>query len=439
MLPTRPTSPGDTPGLFLCPSFSPPVDVVGAGGSLPFRPSRFGAGGRCFLARQPVSLAERGQGGIVTQVVIPFNDLRRAQRRRADELGAAVATTLASGWWLNGPELDGFCGEFARYLGVDHVVGVANGTDALEIAMRALLAVRGNAGREVVTVANAGGYSTFACRLVGLTPVYADIEEASQLASLDSVLACVKDETAFIVATHLYGGPVDVPRLRRMLDAAGWSHVPILEDCAQAHGARVGGRMVGGLGDVATFSFYPTKNLGAMGDGGAVATSDPALADAARALRQYGWGRKYEVVTAGGRNSRLDEVQAAVLRVLLPHLDDANARRRAIVRRYAEAAPSGVRMVEGGEGAVGHLAVALCDDRDALRAHLTAAGVGVEVHYPILDRDQPGWRDLPGREAPGGLRASRRSVGRILTLPCFPDLEEDEVDRVCEVLACWRT
>lgn len=377
-------------------------------------------------------------GNCVIQAAVPLNDLRRAFSARAAALTPAIQETLASGWWLNGRQLEGFCDEFAHYLGVGHCVGVANGTDALEIAMRALLRVRAKVGREVVTVANAGGYSTIACRLIGLTPVYADIEEASQLASLDSILACVTAETALVVATHLYGGPVDVPRLRATLDAAGHRDLPILEDCAQAHGARLDDRLVGGLGDIATFSFYPTKNLGALGDGGAVVTSDGDLADAARALRQYGWGRKYEVTIPDGRNSRLDEVQAAVLRVLLRHLDEGNARRRAVVRRYAQAAPAGVQVVDAGEGGVAHLAVVLCDGRDRLREHLAACGVATEIHYPTLDSDQPAWRDLPMRLAPGGVPASRRSVERILTLPCFPELDEAEIDRTCQALSQWR-
>lgn len=373
----------------------------------------------------------------VALTMIPLNDLQRAYRVREEELVAAVKFTLASGWWVNGPQVAGFCEEFSRYLGVGHCTGVANGTDALEIAMRALVTVRAREGSEVVTVANAGGYSTFACRLIGLTPVYADIEETTQLACLDSMLDCVTEQTAFVVATHLYGGPVDVSQLRARLNMIGRTDVPILEDCAQAHGARFGDRLVGSLGDIATFSFYPTKNLGAAGDGGAVVTSDALLADASAALRQYGWSRKYEVVVADGRNSRLDEVQAAILRVLLHHLDVKNARRRWILQRYADAAPPSVRVVNV-NGSVAHLAVVLCDDRDRLRDHLTAAGIGSEVHYPILDVDQPAWRTLPFRTAPGGIAASRRSVESILTLPCFPDLGADEIDRVCNALSTWR-
>lgn len=373
----------------------------------------------------------------MSQPMVPLNDLRRVYASRERELRTAVEATLASGWWLNGEQVHEFCREFARYLGVDNCIGVANGTDALEIAMRALIRVRAPAGREVVTVANAGGYSTTACRLLGLTPVYADIEEATQLGSPESILSCITAETAFVVVTHLYGGVVDVPRLRAMLDEAGHQRLAILEDCAQAHGARIGKDAVGSFGDIAIFSFYPTKNLGAVGDGGAIVTSDPELAQAVQALRQYGWGAKYEVDMPQGRNSRLDELQAAVLRVLLPGLDEGNSRRRKILLRYSEAAPSNVRLVNSGNGSVAHLAVALCERRDELRAHLANSRVATELHYPILDCDQPGWRDLPFRLAPGGIPVARLSVKQLLTLPCFPDMSEDEVVHVCDALAEW--
>ncbi len=246
---------------------------------------------------------------------VPMNDLSRIVGPGSGDVIEAATRALRSGWWLNGGETRGFCEAFAAYVGTDHCTGVANGTDALEIAMRALLVTGRNEGREVVTVANAGGYTSIAARLIGLTPVYADIEEGSQLLDVGSAVAALTDETALVVATHLYGGLVDVPALRAAMDAAGHAHVPILEDCAQAHGLRQkDGRMAGSLGDIATFSFYPTKNLGAFGDGGAIATSDADLLKACDALRQYGWASKYTVAMPGGRNSRLDEVQAAILR-----------------------------------------------------------------------------------------------------------------------------
>ncbi|UHD45333.1 DegT/DnrJ/EryC1/StrS family aminotransferase [Aureimonas altamirensis] len=369
---------------------------------------------------------------------IPLNDLKRNIDEDAAPLLKAASETLASGWWLNGKKTEAFCVEFAAYVGVEHCIGVANGSDALEIAYRAIIASRRPTGREVITVPNAGGYSAIACYLTGLVPVYADIEEASQLVAIDSILSCLSPDTAFVVVTHLFGGSVDVPELRRRLNDMGRGDIAILEDCAQAHGALVGGRRVGSLGDIATFSFYPTKNLGACGDAGAIVSSDANLAATANALRQYGWAAKYTIGEPFGRNSRLDEVQAAILSVLLPRLDEANARRTFILDRYAAALPSGIVLVRAPTNTVGHLAVVLCDQRDNLRHHLTENGIGTDIHYPVLDVDQPAWRSLPSREAPSGLTVARTSVPRLLTLPCFPAMREDEINYVCEALNSWQ-
>ena len=371
--------------------------------------------------------------------IIPSNNLRRHYVAHAELLSGIAAEVMASGYWINGPRNEAFCRAFAASLGVAFCVGVANGTDALEIALRALLAedASGENRREIVTVANAGGYTTTACRILGCTPVFADIDPATQLLSIDAAIAALGERTAAIVVTHLYGGLVDVPGLRSAMNAAGYGHMPILEDCAQSHGLRGCGGAAGAFGDVATFSFYPTKNLGALGDGGAIVTSRAALADRVASLRQYGWSRKYEIALAGGRNSRLDEIQAALLSGLLPGLDRANARRVEILDAYAAAAPAGMRVVRSPHGSVGHLAVVLTEDRERLRRDLTAAGISSEVHYPILDCDQPGWAALPQRIGPAGLAASRHSVERILTLPCFPELTEAEQARVCAALAAF--
>jgi len=369
---------------------------------------------------------------------IPINNLKRIVDGDSAQLLAAARDTILSGWWLNGKRAEEFCAAFAAYIGVDHCIGVANGSDALEIAYRTLEASRQLKGREVVTVANAGGYSAIACRLTGFIPVYADIEEASQLASIDSILSCIGPETAFVVVTHLYGGVFDVGALRSRMDQAGHGEIAILEDCAQGHGAAINGRKVGSLGDIATFSFYPTKNLGAFGDAGAIVTADGELARIASELRQYGWTSKYTIGLPYGRNSRIDEIQAALLSAQLPQLDAANGRRVAIMDRYQDAVPTGVTLVRAETGTVGHLAVLLCDQRDELREHLTRLEIGTDIHYPVLDPDQPAWRDLPFREAPGGLTVARRSVPRLLTIPCFPTMEDEEVIRVCEALASWR-
>lgn len=374
--------------------------------------------------------------------IIPLNDLKRTFDVHGDALRDAASRVMRSGWWLLGPETRAFCAGFADYVGGGECIGVANGTDALEIALRAVasdgrFSPRGDEEpAEVLLAANAGGYSTVACRLVGLTPIYADVDPVTLLLSIDAAVAATSARTVAVVATHLYGGMLDVPALRRALDAAGRERVAIVEDCAQAHGLRGCGGMAGGFGDIATFSFYPTKNLGALGDGGAVLTRDADLAGAVRALHQYGWSRKYAINTPFGRNSRLDEIQAAMLHVLLPHLDRANAARVAIVDAYAAALPAGLSLVASPAGNVAHLAVVRTSAREALQAHLAAHGIASDVHYPILDCDQPGLADLPFRVA-DELRNSRAATAEILTLPCFPTMTRDEISRVCEALAAF--
>jgi len=368
-------------------------------------------------------------------MTIPMNDLRRRYGRHETELSRIAQDVLASGYWINGPYNKVFCRDFAAATGVAHCVGVANGSDALEIALRCL--VTDPARREVVTVANAGGYTTTACRLIGLTPVYVDIDEASQLIAIDHAVAAVGPATGAVVVTHLYGGLVDVRALRAALHAAGFGDVPIIEDCAQAHGLRGCGAGAGAFGDLATFSFYPTKNLGALGDGGAIVTNDAALAAQVARLRMYGWDGKYDVVTPGGRNSRLDELQAAFLSALLPYVDADNERRRAIIDAYAAAAADGIAMVSSSHGTVGHLSVVLTDDRDRLARHLNERGVATDIHFPILDCDQTGWAGADQHIGGGGLDISRRSVERILSVPCFPELTDDEVAQVCDALGSY--
>lgn len=363
---------------------------------------------------------------------IPLNDTARTYLAYAGELDEAVRATIASGWWINGPRNEAFAEAFSRYVGVAHCQPVANGTDALELALRGLLECGRAIGSEVVTVANAGGYTTTACAHVGLRPVYADIEYETQLVDIAGAVRALSGETAAVVATHLYGGVVDVVALRAAMDAAGYAKVPIVEDCAQAHGAMLGNVRVGALGDVATFSFYPTKNLGAVGDAGAVVTSDETLFATVKQLAQYGWSRKYEVTRAGGRNSRMDEVQAAVLSTLLPHLDALNARRQAILETYASANANLV-FARPASGTVAHLAVARTSSRDAFREHMKQHGIATDIHYPILDCDQPGWMSEVTPELP----VSRASTREIVTVPCFPFMTDAEVERVADAMSQW--
>jgi len=368
---------------------------------------------------------------------IPINDTARIFASHAETLSAKLLETARSGWWLNGLNVRAFAESFSTYLGVRHVLPVANGTDALELAMRALMLSRRPKGREVVTVANAGGYTVTACRQAGLTPTFIDIDGSSQLADAEALLAALGHETAMVVVTHLYGGVVDVPALRQEMDGAGYSGVPIIEDCAQAHGAWCDGRRVGAFGDLAAFSFYPTKNLGAMGDAGAIATSDDELYALVSQLHQYGWSKKYRVSVPGGRNSRMDELQAATLCVLLPHLDDYNRRRIAILSNYRQAASGDLQFLGDATGTVAHLAVALSPRRDALRQYMSDRKIATEIHYPVLDCDQLGWAGLPQKIGPLGLARARRSVEQIVTLPCFPLMTDEEIERVLDALEAW--
>jgi dTDP-4-amino-4,6-dideoxygalactose transaminase len=239
----------------------------------------------------------------------------------------------------------------------------------------------------------------------------------------------VNERTAAIVVTHLYGIMVDVAALRSELHRCGWSQVRIVEDCAQAHGAALHGRKAGSLGDVAAFSFYPTKNLGALGDAGAVVTNDAHIADRVSRLHQYGWEERYRSTLAMGRNSRMDELQAAVLTVKLAHVDRWNAARRQVLARYAREIPAPMRLVGTPESSnAAHLAVFRSPERDRVRKLFAAGGISTDVHYPILDSDQISQSTLPGQRMP--LPVSERAVGEILTLPCYAELTSDEIDKI---------
>jgi dTDP-4-amino-4,6-dideoxygalactose transaminase len=334
-----------------------------------------------------------------------------------------------SGWYILGPRVREFEAAFARYCGVAHCVGTGNGTDALELALRAAGV---GAGDQVITAANAGGYGTTAILACGAVPQFADIDPATLLLDPAAVEAALAPQVRAILATHLYGRMVDMPRL---LAVAERGNVPVVEDCAQAHGARLFERPAGSWGAAGCFSFYPTKNLGALGDGGAIVTADAALAERARRLRQYGWSRRYQAELAGGRNSRLDEMQAAILLAKLPHLDAWNERRRAIAAAYSEAfAALGVHApAASGADYVAHLYVLRVPDREAFREALAAAGVGADVHYPLPDHHQPCWRAAPW--AACNLPVTELCCRQVVTLPCFPELTDEEVNRVIATVA----
>jgi len=366
--------------------------------------------------------------------MISINDLERRYQAHKDALSTKALDVLKSGWWVNGKSNHRFCQNFAAFIGVEHFTGVANGTDALELSLRALSLRRGGQFDEVVTVPNAGGYSASACFATGLRPVWCDIERDSQLISINSAISHITERTLAVVVTHLYGGLVDVPALRKEMNSVGWTAVSILEDCAQAHGLRGSPGTAGAMGDISAFSFYPTKNLGAMGDAGGIATSDNELNALVQKLHQYGWDSKYSVSINGGRNSRLDELQAALLDTLLPHLDSDNERRKSIQAAYSSVLPPHAKMVISPLGTVAHLAVILVPDRDKARAHFSAQEICTEIHYPTLDYQQTAWIEKTNQATPLLLPMAEKTVKNILTIPCHPYMTDAEISKVVKAL-----
>jgi dTDP-4-amino-4,6-dideoxygalactose transaminase len=379
------------------------------------------------MMSRPPSQASQDSAAQADRKLVPLNDLARQTAALEGALSEATERVLTSGRYILGAEVAAFEAEFAAYCGVSHCVGVANGTEALELALRAV-GVRN--GDEVVTVANAGMYTSAAAIAVGARPVFADIEEGTMTMAPASLAAAITDKTAAIVITHLYGRMADVEPLTSI---ARRRDIPVVEDCAQTHGARLAGRAAGSWGLAGCFSFYPTKNLGAIGDAGAVVTSSKELAASVRELRQYGWKAKYVAERSHGRNSRLDEMQAAVLRVKLPHLDRWNARRREIVTRYRDAAGSAVLFQDAaGPVSAAHLCVVRSPDRKRLREALLTDGIATDIHYPTADHHQPALREYVRNNLL--LPITDGIVREVVTLPCFPELTESEVARVCASL-----
>lgn len=363
---------------------------------------------------------------------IPVNALDRHIAPIAQELEKAAAHVIASGYYVLGPNVKAFEKEFARWCGTTDCVSVANGTEALELGLRSL-----GVGPDsvVAVVANAAMYGTTAVLACGAEPVFVDIDPVSATmdpAALKAVLA--ERRIDVVILTHLYGRLADMDAFMALSQRHGFA---IFEDCAQAHGARdLEGRKAGSFGRAASFSFYPTKNLGALGDGGAVVTSDTAAAETLHKLRQYGWTSKYCNELPGGRNSRLDEMQAAFLRIMLPLLDGWNDRRRQIANRYSrEIHHSGIEApAPGGEEYVAHLYVVHTDDRQGLQSHLAGRNIASEVHYPVPDYRQP---LFGARFSALSLSSTESSCRRVVTLPCFPELTDDEVTRVIEACNQW--
>ncbi|HVB17282.1 MAG TPA: DegT/DnrJ/EryC1/StrS family aminotransferase [Stellaceae bacterium] len=360
---------------------------------------------------------------------IPQTDPRAGYLDARAAIDATLARVLTSGSYILGEEVERFEREFAAYIGVTHAVGVASGTDALVLALRALQLAPTD---YVATVSHTSIATVAAIELAGARPLLVDIDPVTMTldpGSLEHVLSSPPGRVGAIVPVHLYGESADIDAILRL---ARPRDIPVVEDCAQSHGAWLRHHRLGSFGAFGAFSFYPTKNLGALGDGGMVVTCDAALADRVRCLRQYGW-RERHVSDIAGMNSRLDALQAAVLGAKLPMLDVGNARRRAIAAIYDEglAAVRGLVLPGRRWGAVPvfHQYVVRHSDRDALRAALCAAGIATAIHYPVPIHRQPAYR---GRVAiaPGGLLNTELAAGRVMSLPMFPQLGADAARRV---------
>ncbi len=356
---------------------------------------------------------------------IPVADPGAAYHRLRPDLDTAWARVMASGRYMLADEVGALEIEFARWLaaGQPHplpqTVACASGTDAIRLALHALGLTPGTG---VIVPALAPSASCAAIIEAGLRPVFAEVDMETGTLDTGDVARRLSASVGAVLAVHLYGNPCDLTGLLAL-------GLPVLEDCAQAHGALHAGRRVGTFGQLAAWSFYPTKNLGAFGDGGAVTTTDVARAERLRALRQYGW-RERQISAEHGWNSRLDELQAALLRVRLAHLEADNERRRTIAARYRQALPATLGRVAARAGDVGaeHLFVVRHPDRDSLRRDLLAVGVGTGVHYPCPLHLQPAYqRDGDG---PGSLPVAERLAATVLSLPMYPELSDAQVDTV---------
>lgn len=363
---------------------------------------------------------------------VPFFGLSAANAPYAGEIEAAAQRVIKSGWFILGEELAQFEAEFGTYIGVPHAIGVANGLDALVLVLRAWkLQGRLREGDGIIVPANTYIASILAITENRLRPILVDPDEVTFNISASGVERGLKEGAKAVLAVHLYGQAAPMPEL---IDICKTHGLLLLEDCAQAHGAVSGDRHVGSLGDAAGFSFYPAKNLGALGDGGAVTTCDPELAALLRSLRNYGSDRKY-FNDHQGVNSRLDEIQSAVLRVKLRHLDDCNEGRRRAARHYGESIVHPDIATPASQpdprSHVWHLYVVRCRHRDALIRHLNASDIQTQVHYPVPAHKQHCYAGCFGEYR---LPVTEAMAAQVVSLPLAPTLSASDVDRVADAV-----
>ena len=347
----------------------------------------------------------------------------------AADVRRAIDRVIQRGWFILGPEVSAFEQEFAAASGGAHAAGVGTGTDAIALILRALGI---GAGDEVITSPLSAAYSALAVIMAGARPVFADVDPQCGTIDPERIADLVGPRTRAILPVHLYGQPADMAAIERI---AAHHNLAIVEDCCQAHLATSDGRPVGTIGVAGAFSFYPTKNLGALGDGGAIVTNDRALADRVKRLRNGGQTDRYHHLEPG-INSRLDDMQAAILRARLPRLRGWTDRRRALAARYrSRLAGAPVELLpERDGGHVYHLFVVRTDDRDALQAHLAKRGIETLIHYPVPVPRQPA---LAGQQ-PADCPIAARMCGEILSLPLHPALRDDEVDEIAAAVHAFQ-
>lgn len=359
-------------------------------------------------------------------MILCSNPLSQYNAHR-EEIDAVIHRVLDKGWYILGEETKAFESEFAEYIGVRHGIGVGSGTEALHIALSACGI---GPGDEVVTVSHTAVATVAAIELTGARPVFVDIEPDFYTLDPNRLEAAITKQTKAIIPVHLYGQSADILPI---LDIAKKHGLRVIEDCAQAHGAMYQGRRVGSWGDLACFSFYPTKNLGALGDGGMVVTNDTKLADKARLLREYGWAERY-ISEIPGWNTRLDELQAAILRVKLRYLDSDNEARANLASKYDHALEclgfvTPKRRQESNH--VYHLYVIRSTERDKMQAFLKTRGVGALIHYPVPVHLQPAYRDTVRRS--DNLLETEKAACAVLSLPIYPELPEKDLQTVVEI------
>ncbi len=353
------------------------------------------------------------------------------------QIETAIQHVLESGWYILGKEVESFEREFANYLDTKYVVGTGSGTEALHLVLRTL-----EIGEEdaVLTVSHTAVATVAAIELAGATPVFVDIDHLTfnmDPNCLEDVLKKFKSSNhklKAIIPVHLYGQPADMVSI---MDIAKRHGLYVIEDCAQAHGAMLKNQKAGTWGHMAAFSFYPTKNLGALGDGGALVTNDPKLYDKARILREYGWKERY-ISSIPGMNTRLDEIQAAILRVKLRHLDTDNEKRQALAQKYDQLLPEVINLPKTIPQTkhVYHQYVIRTSDRDALREYLTRQGVGTAIHYPVPVHLQPAYKDRTIHAAE--LPCTENIAKEILSLPMYPELTDDQLSSICKIITNWK-